>query len=241
MSIDFNKAKSYSDKAEDLVGYGTEDFAIFLYSLIKMRKPNNIVELGTGIGSVMLWAGLACKENGFGKITTIDNGLHWNEDIKYRDSNLLLEKDYNIFINNIINDNAISEFVKFKNEDININTINDNENIDILFCDFNHGPKVILEILSSSLSRMSKESIILFDSASTYLPSYLLLENIIDHFNKNSIPESLSLSNQGKDFVLNSNFTLSHIIERKNRDQNSTAMIEIKPKDCFPNSQYIRF
>jgi len=239
--INFNKAKLHSDKAEELVGYGTEDFSIFLYSLIKMRKPNNIVELGTGLGSVMIWAGLACKENGFGQITTVDNGLHWNENIKNRDSTLTIEKDYSIFINNLIKDYEIQDFVKFKNEDININTINDNDNIDILFCDFNHGPEMILDLLASALPRMSKESIILFDSASTYLPSYLLLENIIDNFNKNHILESLNIGSKSKELILNSRFILSHLIEKKNRDQNSTAMIEIKPKDCFPNSKYIRF
>jgi len=240
MNINFNKAKEYSNKAEELVGYGTEDFSVFLYSLIKMRKAKNIVELGTGLGSVMIWAGLACKENGFGQITTVDNGLHWNQDIKSRDSDLTLEKDYISFINNLISDNEIQDFVSFKNEDININTINNSKDIDILFVDFDHGPMTIKNILASAIPRMSKESIILFDSASTYLPSYLLLENIIDHFNKNQIPESFDISQDSKDFILRSRFTLTHLIEKKDRDQNSTSMIEIKPKDCFPNSEHIR-
>jgi hypothetical protein len=239
MTIDFTKIKQFTDKLQDISGYGTEDFSIFLYSIIKMRKPKNIVELGTGLGSTMLWSAIACKENGFGQITTIDNGIHWNERVQ-RDE-FIVEKDYNIFINNIINDNKIQEFVNFKNEDIDTKTINNNTNIDILFIDFNHSPVTIKNIMSSAMSRMSKESIIFFDSASTYLPSYLFLESMVDSFNKKRIPNDFNLDEEAKKFILNSRFTLTHLIEKKNRSQNSTAMIQINPENSFPNSDYIRF
>jgi predicted O-methyltransferase YrrM len=241
MIIDFNKAKYYTDKLEKIVGYGTEDFSIFLYSLIKMRKPATIVELGTGVGSVMIWAGLACKENNFGKIITIDNGLHWDQDIKHRNDEFLFQKNYSDFIEYLIKDNEIENFVIFKKEDIEINKINNLSDIDILFVDFDHNPLTIHKIVESCMSRMSSESIIFFDSASTYFPSYLFLEKIINEFNKNIIASSFNFDDKTKNFILNSNFTLSHIIENKNRIQNSTAMIEIKPEDCFPNSKTIRF
>jgi hypothetical protein len=187
----------------------------------------------------MLWAGIACKENGFGNITTIDNGVHWNK--KIQKDKFIMEKNYNMFINNIIMYNEIQEFVKFKNEDIDIKTINDNTDIDILFVDFNHTPVTIKNIMSSAMSRMSEESIIFFDSASTYLPSYLFLENIVNGFNKKRIPKDFNFDEKAKNLILNSRFTLTHLIEKKNRDQNSTAMIEIKPENSFPNSEYIRF
>jgi hypothetical protein len=239
MTTNFTQIKQFTDKLQDIFGYGTEDFSIFLYSIIKMRKPKNIVELGTGTGSVMLWAGIACKENGFGNITTIDNGVHWNK--KIQKNKFIMEKNYNMFINNIIMYNEIQEFVKFKNEDIDIKTINDNTDIDILFVDFNHTPVTIKNIMSSAMSRMSEESIIFFDSASTYLPSYLFLENIVNSFNKKKIPKDFNFDEKAKNLILNSRFTLTHLIEKKNRDQNSTAMIEIKPENSFPNSEYIRF
>jgi hypothetical protein len=242
MSIDFNKAKIFTDRLENLVGYGTEDFSIFLYSLIKMRKPKHILELGTGTGSTMLWSGLACKENGFGKITTIDNGSHWNEHIRYLDSELFINKTYNDFIDGIIKEYDIESFVSFKNEDIKISSVDSFKNmVDILFLDFDHRPLTIHNFLSNYLDKMSNESIIFIDSASTYYPSYLFLESIINNFNLNNIPNSLNLSEESKTFIQKSTFTLSHIIEDKNRSQNSTAMIEIKPKDCFPNSNFIRF
>ena len=210
MTIDFTKIKQFTDKLQRISGYGTEDFSIFLYSIIKMRKPNNIVELGTGLGSVMLWSGIACKENGFGHITTIDNGVHWNK--KIQKDKFIIEKNYNMFINNIIMYNEIQEFVKFKNEDIDIKTINNNTDIDILFVDFNHTPVTIKNIMSSAMSRMSEESIIFFDSASTYLPSYLFLENIVDSFNKKRIPKDFNFDEKAKSLILNSRFTLTHLI-----------------------------
>jgi predicted O-methyltransferase YrrM len=242
MSIDFNKAKQFTDKLESIVGYGTEDFSIFLYSLIKMRKPKNIVEFGTGVGSVMLWSALACKENGFGKITTIDNGLHWNKEIQHFDNEIFKNKTYNDFIKEIINEYEVNDFVLFKNEDIVISIMNSiKDKIDILFFDFDHSPLSIHNFISNSLDKMSDQSIIFIDSASTYYPSYLFLESIINEINLNNIPFSLNLNEESISFVKRSSFTLTHIIENKSRHQNSTAMIEIKPKDCFPNSNFIRF
>ena len=31
-------------------GFGTEDFSLFLYSLVRMHVPETVVELGTGFG-----------------------------------------------------------------------------------------------------------------------------------------------------------------------------------------------
>jgi predicted O-methyltransferase YrrM len=240
--IDFNKAKKLTEELENAVGYGTEDFSIFLYSLIKMRKPNNILELGTGVGSTMLWSALACKENGFGKVTTIDNGLHWVEDIQHYDNDLFKNKKYYDFINNIINDYDINDYVVFKNENISIESFNNIDfKIDILFSDFDHGPDTIQNIVISCLDKVSDESIIFIDSASTYYPSYLFLESLVNKLNSNGLVDSLSLNDKAEEFVSKSKFSLVHLIEDKDRSQNSTAMIEIKPKSEFPNSKFIRF
>jgi len=239
---DFNKAKKLTEELEDAVGYGTEDFAIFLYSLIKMRKPENIVELGTGVGSTMLWSALACKENGFGKVTTVDNGLHWVEDIQHYDNSLFKGKKYFEFINQIISEYDIKDYVVFKNENINIESLNSIDfKIDILFADFDHGPDTVQNIIVSCLDKVSDESIIFIDSASTYYPSYLLLESLVNKLNSNTLTDSLNLNDEAKKFIGKSKFNLVHIIEDKDRSQNSTAMIEIKPKSEFPNSKFIRF
>src|SRR6056300_582195 len=72
----FSELKQYTDSIGSI--YGTEDFAIYLYSIVKMMKPQTVVELGTGLGSVALWTALALEENKSGVIHTIDDGSEWD-------------------------------------------------------------------------------------------------------------------------------------------------------------------
>ena len=58
------KIKKFTDRVGPV--YGTEDFGIYLYSVIKMIKPQNVVELGTGLGATMLWSAQALLENNTG-------------------------------------------------------------------------------------------------------------------------------------------------------------------------------
>jgi hypothetical protein len=239
--INFNKLKHYTDFIESKYGYGCEDFSIFLYSLIKMKKPKTIVDFGTGLGSTMLWAAAGCKENKIGKVISIDNGSHWNFLLKKSENKILKEENYNSFINKIINNHNLSDFVIFKNEEIDLETSNNIDNIDIAIFDFKHGPLDIIEILSKTLKNMSQNSIIFIDSASTLLSSYLILEKIINEFNKNIILDVFNKEEKTKNLILSSNFTLLHILENKERNQNSTAMIQITPKSCIPYSPYFRY
>ena len=59
--------------------YGKENFCYLIYSLIKMQKPETIIELGTGLGTTALMIAQALKENNKGKIWTVDNGKDWEE------------------------------------------------------------------------------------------------------------------------------------------------------------------
>jgi len=61
MSYAFSTLKRYAE----LFGpaYGTDKFSLFLYSLVKMECPLNILELGTGYGVSALWLALALEEN----------------------------------------------------------------------------------------------------------------------------------------------------------------------------------
>lgn len=48
----------------------------FLYSLVQIMKPKEILETGTYYGISSTYMGLALKENGFGRITTLDLTYH---------------------------------------------------------------------------------------------------------------------------------------------------------------------
>lgn len=229
--MNLNKLKSFTDSSGFV--YGNEDSSIHIYSLIKMFKPKKIVDFGTGVGSFMLWSALACKENMQGSVYSIDNGTQWNKTKEFLAgySNL----NYPDFINQIISEHELNNFIEFKHEDINLETFNGlGDQIDFAIFDYNHSPLGIVNIIKYSLPRLSQYSTIIIDSVPSYLPSFYLIDKIVSNFNINIIPHSLRLDERSINFVLSSNFQLTNIIENKDRDQNSFSIINITPKDCLP-------
>src|ERR1051325_6257975 len=61
-------------------GFGTEDFCLFLYSLVRMQTPKTVVELGTGFGLTTFWMALAAKSNKGGHIWTVDDFKFFDEE-----------------------------------------------------------------------------------------------------------------------------------------------------------------
>jgi predicted O-methyltransferase YrrM len=224
--------KQYTDSIGSI--YGTEDFAIFLYSLIKMRKSKTVVELGTGLGSIMLWSALALQENNSGHFYTVDNGSEWPS-LKAARPQMgpLFREEYADYINNLINYFKLSDSVTFINNQINLSNLPNN--IDIIFSDFAHGPKDIVSMLPDMLLKCADSSVIMFDSASTYYSSYHTLEAIVALFNAGKIPASMKSSEQLQKKISTSKFTIQHMLESKPRAQNSTACLYIDPIDILPH------
>jgi hypothetical protein len=95
---------------------------------------------------------------------------------------------------------------------------------------------------------MSENSYIFIDSASTYFPSYSILESTVEMLNTGRIPQTLGelVSIVDRDIfeqkIRKSKFELTHIIENKNRRQNSTVQLKIQPLDIMPQPRIgIRF
>jgi len=223
--------KRYTDSVGTI--YGTEDFSIYLYSLIKMSKPKKIVELGTGLGCVMLWSALALEENKEGVVYTVDNGSDWSH-LKQAKGSMgsMFHEQYSEYVNNLIDNFNLTSYIKFINSDIAISDLPND--IDILFSDFSHGPLQVLSLINQILPKLSDSSILMFDSASTYYPSYLALKDAVNMLNNKQIPYSFQNSETLMKKVNTCSFELRHIIENKCRDQNSTACIHIQPRDIFP-------
>jgi predicted O-methyltransferase YrrM len=59
--------------------YGSEEKGVFLYSLVKMLKPQRVLELGTGMGVSAFLIAQALKENGKGRLHTVDDASEWPE------------------------------------------------------------------------------------------------------------------------------------------------------------------
>ncbi len=240
----------------DLIGpiFGTEDFSIFLYAFIRMQRPKNIVELGTGLGTSAFWMALAAKSNGVGRVTTVDDLSMFSEH-----PHLLAE--INVFLQNeglithpyadgaeyfteMSSRLGLEESLNFVSKSMQLR-----ENghfadypfcdapIDLLFSDFRHGVRDIVALLGAFLPSMSPSSSIFIDSAPSEWPSYLLLENLVGHLSAGRVPLALEECCEVSlaEIVSRSKFQLVHLTETKERNQNATAWLKIEPIDVFPH------
>jgi Methyltransferase domain len=242
--------------------YGSEDLAVLFYSLAKRERPNRVVELGTGLGVCSFWIAHALQENGSGHLWTFDDGLNFenkftdyfherlkllgkllglqtlcNEVLSYSDyftemtSFLKLEEHITL----------IQESIDFQDQMIKPHWTFLDEPIDWLFSDIRHGPEAILFLLAEFLPFLASCSSIFIDS--TLLTSYLTLERTVEQLNRGCIPRQfLEVTCEKRrarlvDLVHQRKFTLIHLIERKDRSQNSTAWIRIEPIDFMPHPQ----
>lgn len=224
--------------------YGTEDFCFFLYSVVKMHKPQRVLELGTGTGVSSFWIARALRENGSGTLLTIDDGRQWDKVrqapglerygaqgyASHRDFILAMAERFGVARELSLVTTSLPPYPEF---DPGIE-------VDLLFSDFRHDPATVLALLAHFLPRMSEASSIFIDSASTAFASYLLLERLIEEFNVGRVPKELLTrlpEERAQDLasaVRSRRFTLVHLTEVKDRDQNGTAWIKIAPIDIVP-------
>jgi hypothetical protein len=238
--------------------YGTEDLCVLLYSLVRMERPQNMVEIGTGTGICAAWMAQAVKENGQGHVHTLDNGA---------DEKIICQKvrkvknqlpsglrlingfTYEDYLAALFLATGVRKHVSFYNASVSLDQSEMlseihpfmRTKIDLLLCDFAHGPEAIMDLLSYFLPMMSDCSSIFIDSASTHLPSFLLLERLVSQLNNGKMPHHfLTIGSSQKrwqlfEIVTQRSFRLMHLIERKDRVQNSTAWIKIEPTDWVPH------
>src|SRR5262249_184718 len=213
-------------------GYGTEDFSVFLYSLVKMFKCKNVIELGTGWGNCAYWMSLALKENGGGSLWTYDNGGHFRQIRPTGGIPLSLKDAFGIeipaeegatlyfsILSRLAEKFGLERYFNQVRADVDLQSFGSTpgpwqaEKVDLVFADFQHDPMSILRILSGFLPWMSDSSHIFVDSASTKLGSYLTLEQTIPRLNLGLIPGTVNdLCPEEKrealnDFVLKHRFT----------------------------------
>lgn len=232
--------KIFSDRVGHI--YGTEDWSIFLYSVIKMHKPETVIELGCGSAASTMWMAQAVKENEVGHVWTVDNGQDWPTILKNNEQ-LFLEDErvdtFEKYIHHLTKKFELTDHLTYIES--NMPPYPDpGKPIDMLFSDFQHGPQDLGRMLAFYLPRVSDTCSIFFDSASTLFPSYLFLEALIDKLNQGRVPRMVMQTVEPdrreklQHFVSQSEFQLIHMTEAKNRAQNSTAWIKIQPCDLRP-------
>jgi len=227
--------------------YGTEHLSLLLYSLIRMQRPSNIIELGAGYGTASTLMGQALKENQKGKIWCIDNQSDWP--IIKSKLEVIGEKhdSYDDYFSNLINNFKLNDYIEYKNFDVDFKSLSKfftiDKSIDILFADSNSDAECVAKTLSFYLPKMSDYSDIFIHRASTRHHSLMTIESILNYLQKGKIPQVLLESkteeeiNNFFNFVRRSKFTLINIAEspekKVNQEQNGAAWIKIEPLDIF--------
>jgi predicted O-methyltransferase YrrM len=222
--------------------YGVEDFAFFLYALVRMQKPLLMLELGSGGGSCSLMCARAMQENGIGKVVSVDNGSQWEristhpEIAPFKAGNSV---SHQMFLRGLSERFGVQDSLTYLEATFPpFPELADK--IDLLFSDYQSGPVPITAIVAHFLPRMAESASIFIDSASTGRTSFLFLEMLIGYLNAGKLPAALyrlipeqSLADWIR-LLHTRRFTLVHLAERKERDQNSTAWIKIEPVDFVP-------
>lgn len=233
-------------------GYGTEDLCLFLHSLVRMHRPQTIVELGTGFGASALSMALAAQINGHGHVWTVDDfaqigklQVALNENTARLESTRwtgLAALDTSEVLTEVILRLTVEDSLTLVRREMTLDApghFDDygfTEPVDLLFCDFTHGPIAVLQILRQFLPKMAPASSIFIDSASTAWTSYLLLEQIVDQLNHGHVP---ALLQEETDIDLsaairNRRIILVHLTRGDDRTQNSTAWLKLEPIDVRP-------
>lgn len=236
--------------------YGTEYFGLLLYSLVRMERPNNIIEIGSGFGCASTLLGQALKENKKGKLWSIDNQKDWPYIKKQLEKIKEKHDTYEDYFNYLLNKFELQNYVFYQNINFdfkNQNTFfNINDPVDILFSDASDsGRNGCIKILSFYLSKMSEYSSIFIDRASTLNNSFLTLEYIVNCFKKGQVPKILLEEKTEKEidylfkFIRKSKFTLIHLAESPEmkfvEHQNSTAWLKIEPLDIIIGNGVINY
>jgi hypothetical protein len=243
----------------DILGgpYGTKDFCLFLYALVRMNRPTSIVELGSGFGASSFWMALASKQNGAGHVWSFDDNT--NADLLPKLLNKERERlEHTLWedlestapeelMTTISRRLGLTSFLTFVRERISFDDPTKLDiypidvPIDLLFSDFRHDASAILDILGCFLPKMSPASSIFIDSASTSLPSYLLLENIVTQLQRGVVPLLLQkhAAVDLQEYFRSRRVTLVHITKAEQSHQNSVAWLKLEPADVIPHPRTV--
>jgi hypothetical protein len=242
--------------------FGSQETCVWMYNMVKREKPSVVVELGTGLGVTAAWIGAALKENGHGRLYTFDNESAFPEIRKiYLDSGLAEElaplgqsDSLGALVGTMCDALGTSDYVSYAKTEFNLpdtswlrevigaqGASGVMPRIDIMFSDFNHRADTTAKVVGTFLPLMAETASILIDSASTHMPSYYLLEQLVQMFNAGRVPKELRdlhVAPEDKvrleQIIRQSRFQLVHLVERVVSRQNSTAWLRIEQNSLLP-------
>jgi hypothetical protein len=229
---EFSEIIKYSQSAQEKLNYNTVDFSIYLHGFIRMFKPACVLELGTALGVTSFLSALACKENNYGKVITIDDSSHHIDQ-------LFENLKYEQYIDKKINDFKLNKFIEFKKYTLNHNSfplfLNDLNvpEIGIVFNDFDEDPFYILMTIIWMLPRVNKEAYLITDGAALNWWPHCYTELLMNQLKNGKIPKDLAdmvdEESLQKLYLLLQRFNFSHMefIKHKCEHQNNFTIIKI--------------
>ena len=223
--------------------YGTENTSKIISNFISLEKPNLCLEIGTGLGVTSFAIGMSLKKNKKGLLITIDDGRDW-ENIK--NFTPYPNLSYCNYIQKLISQLDLDNQILFLNEKVDYNLFYiPKEKIDIIFFDaWDSNTKGVFAFLKFYLPLMNNESSILIDNGLSYAGSYLIIKNIINYLNANTIPQALieDVDNKKLDdlrkLVEKHSFNLFTIKNKNNKKQSSLAWIQLQKRNCLPSQNF---
>jgi predicted O-methyltransferase YrrM len=231
--------------------FGSDLVAQFLYVLVRMHRPDMVVELGRGLGLSALHLAVAAAENGTGRVITVDDedSLRARFDVPAI-GQALAERQLvaaatasgRDMVDQLaaalgVTDRLIQ--VQAKLDLAGPQLVGElplaGASIDLLFSDFHHAPEAIVRILAWALPRMSPCASIIIDSASTWWPSWLLLERLVGMLSAGQVPEMLADADPRiRHMAGRRRFTLVPLTMPGRDSQNGPAWLRIEPLDLVP-------
>jgi hypothetical protein len=202
--------------------FGTGDFCYYFYGLVKMLKPKTIVELGTGYGCVSFLTALACEENNFGKIISVDDGR------------VSMDYSHHDLIHKKVTEFNIEKTFEYRKETINLSNpyqLNDIECVDILFNDIDCSPESFYSLLTWLLPRINNQCYFFIDKGAIW-PTAMTIRSTVDLLNRGKVPnimiqmskDELELCNLIKKYEFSFEFIEKNVMH----SQDSVALIKIK-------------
>ncbi len=230
--------------------YGTENFSLFLYALVKMAKPKVLLELGTGAGVTAFLAAQAMKENGFGTVYTVDNVSQWSDTKAYiQEYFQLKEVDYPTFIQLALRTFGLEQHLRYANVDISAERPYmppGVDKLDMVYIDcLGANVQNVANTLAYYLPRMNVYSSVFWDCTSTVNHTFLFFTYAVRELNAGKIPVFLLRGLNPQELsalevlVRNCKFTLVHLTDdsrgKVNKHQNSRTWLKIELNDFIPH------
>jgi hypothetical protein len=204
--------------------YNTKELGLFFYALVKMKKWNYFVDLGTAYGCTAFAAATAMKENAKGKVLTIDNGLS----IPVKNyGQFLLDWEKRLELKNI----------DFIIDNINFDKLEAQMKVDCVFSDIYRDVPYLNNVIEWTIRNANDCCDLFIDNLGN--PNHIVHSNVtfyymkdlINKLNTHKIPKFLK---KHKEYIETHTFEMTSIRRSMHKtNQAETTWIKMRPTEMY--------